>query len=124
MPPLNQTSYEGVVRRIRRIILVLGVSGAVILGVWKGVRVGGGFLIGAAISYLSFWRWQRLVESIGSGPVRRSPWMLALRFVVLLSAGYVIIKVTGVNQAAALGGLFVPGAAVTVEIIYELIYGT
>jgi hypothetical protein len=124
MPPLNQTSYEGVVRRIRRIILVLGVSGAVILGVWKGVRVGGGFLIGVAISYLSFWRWQRLVESIGSGLVRRSPWMLALRFIVLLSAGYVIIKVTGVNQAAVLGGLFVPGAAVTVEIIYELIYGT
>ncbi len=124
MLPHNQASYEGVVHRIKWIILVLGVTGAVALGVWKGVRVGGGFLIGSAISYLSFWRWQRLVESIGSAPVRRSPWLLTFRFAVLLSAGYVIIKLTGVNQAAALGGLFVPGAAVTVEIIYELIYGT
>ena len=120
MPPVDQAFYEGVVRRIKAIILVLGIAGAIFLTVWKGLSVGGGFLIGAAAAYVSFWRWQRVVESIGTVPVRR-PWLFALRFVVLLAVAYVIIRVTGVDRAAAVAGLLVPGAAVTVEILYELI---
>jgi hypothetical protein len=124
MPPVDQAFYEGVLRRIKRIIVILGIAGAIILTAWKGWRYGGGFLIGAAGSYVSFWRWQRLVDSVGSGTKSRAPWLLALRFTVLIAAGYVIIEVTGVNQGAALAGLLVPGAAASIEIIYELIYGT
>jgi len=91
MPPVDQAFYQRVLRRIKRNILALGVSGAIAAGAWKGLGVGGGFLIGAAASYLSFWRWQRVVDSIGSGPVRRSPWQFMLRFAVLIAAGYVII---------------------------------
>ncbi|HEV2688015.1 MAG TPA: hypothetical protein VGV35_05660 [Bryobacteraceae bacterium] len=121
MPQIDQAFYEGVLRRIKRIILVLGIAGTVVLTPWKGIRGGGGFLIGAAVSYVSFWRWERVVEALGSAPARTSPWLFVLRFVVLMAAGYVIIRVTGVNQGAALTGLLVPGAAATVEIIYELI---
>ncbi|HYL78355.1 MAG TPA: hypothetical protein VEU96_29460 [Bryobacteraceae bacterium] len=124
MPPVDQAFYEGVLRRIRRIIIILGISGAIILTAWKGWRYGGGFLIGAAASYISFWRWQRVVESVGTEIKRRAPWLLAIRFIVLIAAGFVIIEVTGVNQGAALGGLLLPGAAATIEIIYQLIYGT
>jgi hypothetical protein len=43
---------------------------------------------------------------------------------VIIAVGYVIIRITGVNQAAAVVGLLLPGAAVTCEIVYELIHGT
>jgi hypothetical protein len=124
MPQIDQAFYERVVRRIRGMILVLGAAGAIALAIWQGLRVGGGFLIGAAASYLSFWRWQHVVESIGPGQKRRSPWLLTLRMAVIIGVGYVIIKITGVNEAAAVAGLLLPGAAVTFEIVYELIHGT
>jgi hypothetical protein len=125
MPQNDQAFYERALRRIKLSILVLGLAGAVALAVWKDVRIGGGFLVGAAASYLSFWRWQRVVEAVGkSAKVRRSPWLLAIRFVVLIAAGYVIIKITGFSEAAAVVGLLLPGAAVTFEIVYELMHGT
>jgi ATP synthase I chain len=125
MPRDDPAFYERALGRIKLIILILGLAGAVVLAIWKDVRFGGGFLIGAAASYLSFWRWQRVVESIGrSAKARRPPWLLAVRFVVLMAAGYVIIMLTGFNPVAAVIGLLLPGAAVTCEILYELIHGT
>jgi ATP synthase I subunit len=125
MPPIDQAFYSGVVRRMRRSILLLGIAGAIALAIWQGWQSGAGFLIGAAASYLSFWRWERVVDSVAFGTKRRSPWLLAMRFVLLIAAGYVIIELTGVNAGAALFGLLVPGVAATVEIIYELaLYGT
>jgi hypothetical protein len=43
---------------------------------------------------------------------------------LIVAVGYVIIRLTGVNQAAAAVGLLLPGAAVTCEMVYELIHGT
>jgi hypothetical protein len=114
--------YESALRRIKLIILILGLAGAVLLAIRKDVRFGGGFLIGAAASYLSFWRWQVVVESIGGPKVRRSPWLLAIRLAVLFAAGYVIIMLTGFNAAAAAIALLLPGVAVMVEILYELVH--
>ena len=120
----DQAFYESALRRIRLVILILGLTGATFLAIWKDLRFGGGFLLGSAASYLSFWRWELVVEGIIGGKARRAPWMLSLRFVVLIAAGYVIIKLTGFNIAAAVTGLLLPGAAVTVEILYELVHGT
>jgi hypothetical protein len=118
----DQAFYEGMLRRVKRTILILGIAGAVLLGVTRGMRMGGGFFAGAAASYLSFWRWQKVVEALGPAPVSRSAWLLVFRFIALIAAGYVIIKLTGVSLAAALVGLLVAAAAVTIEIVYELIY--
>lgn len=114
--------YESALRRIKLIILILGSAGAVLLAVRRGVRFGGGFLIGAAASYVSFWRWQVVVESIGGAKVRRSPWLLVIRLAVLFAAGYVIIVLTGFNAAAAVMALLLPGVAVVFEILYELVH--
>ena len=117
--------YDRALRRIKLHILALGIAGAVALAIFKDVRFGGGFLIGAAAAYFSFWRWQRVVEAIGPRKQGGSPWwMLALRLVLLIAASYVIIRLTGFNQAAAVIGLLLPGVAVTFEIIYELMHGT
>ena len=122
MFPTDQALYDDVLRRMSRIILGLGIAVALLLTAWKGILVGGGFLIGSAASYLSFWRWRHVVESVGPAPMHRSPWLLALRFMLILATGYVIIKLTGVSIGAALAGLLLPGAAATIEILYELIF--
>lgn len=122
MPRSDPAFYESALRRIKLIILILGVTGAVLLAIRKDVRFGGGFLIGAAASYLSFWRWQVVVEAIGGAKVRRPSWMLILRMAVLFGAGYVIILLTGFNAAAAAVALLLPGVAVIFEILYELVH--
>jgi hypothetical protein len=48
--------------------------------------------------------------------------MLGLRYLILGAAGYVILNYSSLSLAAAMAGLFVPVAAVILEILFELIY--
>jgi hypothetical protein len=121
--PQGELFYAQVRQRITWFILVLGISGALIAGIRKGWGTGLAFLIGAAISYLSFWRWEQIVSSLGSKPNFGSSRWWMLRSIVLVLLAYVIIRVLGLNLVAALVGLLVSAAAVMLEIIYELIYG-
>ena len=114
--------YSQVIGRISLIILILGSIGTVALSAIKGLNIGFGFLIGAALSYVSFWRWQQVVSAIGPGSGKKSPWMFILRILALGVAAYVIIKFLGLNVGAVLAGLLVSAASVIIELIYELIY--
>src|SRR5689334_21655647 len=118
--------FAKALHRVRILILAIGLLGALALSTWNGVRFGGGFLVGTAISFLSFWRWEKVAESISSTPTTtpKSTMRLALRILAIMAAAYVIIKYSGVTPAAVVVGLLVPAAAATFEIIYELIYGT
>jgi len=116
--------YERVVRRIGWIILALGLTGAVAGAIWKGIPNGLAFLIGAAVSFASFWSWRHVVDIIVPNPKKRSPGLFVLRLLALIALAWVIIKVLGLNIAAAALGLLVSGAAVVLEIIYELIYAS
>ena len=49
--------------------------------------------------------------------------LIGLRYLLLGAGAYVIVNFTSLSLPAALIGLFVPVAAVILEIIYELIYG-
>jgi ATP synthase I chain len=119
----NETEfYDQVVRRISRIILALGLIGATITAVLKGIPSGFAFLIGSAVSFASFWGWRYVVDAFGPNPKQRKPAFFVLRLFLLLGGAYVIIKFLGLNVAAAAMGLLVSGAAVVLEIIYELIY--
>jgi hypothetical protein len=83
------------------------------------------FLLGAAAAYLNFAWLHQVVEALGPNarPTRkRVYWFVALRYLLLGGAGYVIVKVFGLNVIAALSGLFVPVAAVIFEILYELVH--
>ena len=62
--------YEGFIRRVQRIILVLGLTGAVGFSFYRGILFAAAFLIGAAISFTSFWGWQRVVDALV--PIRAS----------------------------------------------------
>ena len=122
MPENEQQFYDRVIRRIGRLILILGLAGAAILSAVQRPRMGLSFLVGAAVSYLSFWRWQLLVGALGPAPKKRSPWIFVLRIVLLVALAYVIIRFLGLNIAAAVTGLLVSGIAVILELIYEMIY--
>lgn len=113
--------------RIYRIIPWLTGFTAMAVAIWKGPLTGLAFLLGAVASYMNFSFIHQMVGGLGPGgkpPRKRVYVFLLLRFGLLAGGGYVIVKIFGLNGIAALAGLFVPIAAVTVEILYELVHGT
>jgi hypothetical protein len=122
MPQSEPGSYDRITRRITWIILVLGLAGAIGVAAAKGIRDGLAFLIGAAVSYLSFWGWQRIVDALSPGAKPRTSRFFIFRILLLGALAYAIIKFLGLNVAVAVTGLLVSAAAVILELIYELIY--
>jgi|SRR5579872_5851908 len=117
--------YARFLRGVTRLIVALGLIIAAALSVWKGPKTGISFLVGAAVSYLSFWRWQRVVETLGGAAAYRPKNVFFIARIVLVGAlAYVIIKYLGLNFAAAALGLFTSAAAVILEVIVELIYAS
>jgi hypothetical protein len=113
--------------RVLRFMLALTAVGAVALCVSAGWRGGAGFLLGALVSYFNFLWLKRAVDALGGTAQRKPPRLrmavlTGLRYLLLGGAAYVILRVTNISLGAALWGLFVPAAAVVVEIIYELVY--
>jgi len=124
MPGSEPGSYERFIRRVQWIILVLGLAGAVALSLSRGILTGTAFLIGAAISFTSFWGWQGVVNRLGPNPRQRGRVFFVLRLIGLVALACVIIKYLRLNVAAAAVGLLVSGAAVILELIYEMIYAS
>src|SRR5690348_8995524 len=112
--------------RIQFLIVFLSGAGTLVTAVYGGWRWAFGFVLGAAAGYLNF-RWlKRLVDSLGEAargkpPRARVAVFLGLRYLLLAAGGYVILNFSTLSLAAALIGLFVPAAAVVLEILFELI---
>ena len=122
--PTENDPYERLVRRIRLLIGLLGVAGGIAFGILKGPRFGGGFLLGSALSFVSFWRWKKVVDSLEPGAKRRSAIVWLLRFAVLAAVAYVIVNYLAVTPVAVFLGLLTTVAAAIISAICELIYGT
>lgn len=114
--------YTQALRRIGVLILAIGTVGAGALTSLKGFRMGLAFLIGALFSYASFWGWQHVVLALSPGTAPQRPWKFVFRIIALGALACVIIKLLGLNIAAAVTGLLVSAAAVILEIVFELIY--
>ncbi len=121
----DELHFDRAMGRIRLAMLLLGLGGALAAWLLFSWRHGAGFLAGALASLANF-RWlHHLTVSLGPGGRglrRRVMWLLVLRYLLLGAAGYVIVRIFGLNLAAALAGLFVAVAAVLAEIVFELIY--
>jgi hypothetical protein len=120
MPGNEAGSYGQSIRRVQGIILAMGLAGAVGVSLSRGVRSGTAFLIGAAISFTSFWGWQRVVDGLGPNPRQRGRFFFVLRLIALVALAWVIIKFLRLNVAAAASGLLVSGAAVMLELVFDL----
>jgi hypothetical protein len=120
---------ERAVARIFRVMLVLTAAGAAAYFALGGWRSGLGFLLGAAIALANF-RWLKrtvyaLGEVAGGKPPRaRVAVFLGLRYLLLGLTAYAILRFSEISLTACLVGLFAPTAAVILEILIELIYGT
>jgi len=121
----DEVHFDRALGRIRRAMLWLSLAGSAAAWLLYSWQHGAGFLAGALASLANF-RWlHQLAASLGEGGQRlrrRVMWFLVLRYLLLGAAGYVIVKIFGLNLVAALAGLFVAVAAVILEIVYELIY--
>jgi hypothetical protein len=119
--------YERVLRRMYRWMALAAAAGTMAALWWQGWRGAVAFLLGAAVAYWSFKWLHEAVESLAPGappPRKRVFVFLALRYAGFGLGGYVIVNLFGMNAIAAMCGLFVPVAAVLIEIIYELADGT
>jgi hypothetical protein len=110
--------------RIRRLTVAVGVTGAVAFWFTQGARPAAGFLMGAVLSILNFQGLSMLANAIGRsskpGPV--AALLIALRYVLIGCALYVIVMVLGFTPVPVLAGLLASFGAVLLEIFYELIF--
>jgi hypothetical protein len=123
----EQTLFETALRRIARGTVALAAAGCLVCLILRGWKWAVAYLLGAAASYLNF-RWlKRAVGALGGAlTARPSPKfaiLIGLRYLLLGAGAYAIVNFTSLSLPAALIGLFVPVAAVIVEIVFELIYG-
>lgn len=117
-------NYDRALGRIRNMAAATGVAGTLAALIWRGPRVAAGFLIGAVISMINLQWWTSLAGALGSSgktPFRGSATILGLRYLLIAAVIYVIVRFLEIALAPVLTGLFVPVAAVVIEILYELI---
>lgn len=116
--------YERALRRVRLFAVAVGLSGAVTLLWAQGWRPAVGFLLGAALSILNFRGLSMLVNVLGgsSKPGPLAAVLVALRYLLMGCAIYVIVRFLGVTPGAVVWGLLAAFAAVILEILYEFIF--
>ena len=116
------------VRRIYRWMAALAIAGVLVLFIWKGVRAGGGFAFGAALSIVNFHWLKGAVDVLGAAGSQRSvaPVVIkfALRYALIGLAAYAIFRGSVASLPAFFAGLFVFVAGVLAEMLYELATGT
>jgi hypothetical protein len=115
--------YERALRRVRFLALVVGLTGTIVILLAYGLRTATGFMLGSALSILNFRGLSMLVNVIGGAkPGAFATVLIALRYLLIGCAIYVIVRFLGVTPAAVVWGLLAAFAAVILEILYELIF--
>lgn len=116
--------YERALRRIDRIALILAVCAATALFFREGWRGGLGAGAGAAAAFLNLQMWKRVARSVdpsASPSTAGSAALAGLRYLLLGTGIFVIIKYLGVSLLAVFLGLLTGVAAALVEMLYQLI---
>jgi hypothetical protein len=123
---MDESFYEGALWRIRLLTGVVAVAGSIAMWVRDGLRPAAGFLLGAALSFLNFQAVSSLAHALGgsSRPGVLAAVLIALRYVLIGGALYVIISLLGYTPAAVLWGLLAAFGAVVLEVLYELVRRT
>jgi hypothetical protein len=121
--------YERVTSRIFSVTLAIAGAGTLVALAWRGWRVGAGFALGSALSWINF-RWLKYIVDGLSGkraqgaPRPRMALLAGFRYLLLGGVAYVILRYSSISLGATLAGLFVLITAVIVEIFFEVVYGT
>jgi len=110
--------------RIRLLAVAVGLGGTVALLVKQGGRPAAGLLMGATLSIANLEGLSMLAHAIGGTekPGAVAALLIALRYVLIGCALYVIVRILGFTPMAVLAGLLAAFGAVLLEIFYELIF--
>ena len=115
--------YERALRRIRILTIAVGLAGTAGVLIARGVRPASGFLLGAALSVLNFQGLSSLAQVLGGTkkPGILAGLLIALRYLVIAFALYVIVRILGFAAGPVLAGLLAAFGAAILEILYELV---
>jgi hypothetical protein len=111
------------VRRLYWLTTGFGILGFLFYLVLQGMRPALAFLLGALGSAGNLWFFERMTRGIAPGDQSKKPataGAFAIRYVLLFSLGYVIVKGLGVSPLAVILGLLASTAAVLTSSIFEL----
>jgi hypothetical protein len=114
------------VRRLYWLTTGFGVLGFLGYVAVQGPRPAFAFLLGSLGSVGNLWLFERMTRGIAPGDSSKKPAQagaFAIRYVLLFSLGYVIVKGLGVNPLAVILGLLASTAAVLTSSIFELAQG-
>jgi ATP synthase I chain len=115
--------FERTAAGVTRTMVAVGLAGAIAAFAWLGWPAGFGFALGATAAWFNF-RWLKgFVGGLGPGGTPgRFAVFFAFRYLILAAGAYVILRYSKLSLPAALTGLFVPLAAVIVEVLIQLRY--
>jgi ATP synthase I chain len=129
---LNETTtaedfHSQALRRIQRLIIVIGIAALVTAFAFFGWRIGVGFALGGAISFLNFHWLEKVVRglaelTIQSGAPASSRGVVhrfLLRYFLMALVAFVILAVSRDSLYGFFAGLFLPVAAILCEAVYE-----
>ena len=124
---MTESEAALIVRRVYWLALGFGVIGFVAYFGLQGWRPAVAFGLGVLVSIGNLWIFEKLVASIKPptpGEEPKKPWqagVFVIRYILLLTVGYAIVKTLGVNALAVILGLLASTAAVLTSTILELL---
>jgi hypothetical protein len=125
--PDAEKFYGGALRRIQRLVPVLGVLLAAAAWRWFGLPAALGFAVGGAIAYLNFIWLERVVSAFADAltaatPRASRPWVVVRflgRYFLIALGAYAIFKSYPASLGGLLVGLLLPVPAIACEAVYE-----
>lgn len=119
--------FAGVLRRIRRISIVLGIASTAVVWARFGAAIALGYVMGCAVSYANFVWLEHVINAVAdrvtqTGEAGRSRSVVVrflLRYGFIAIACFVILICFKSSVYGLLGGLFLTVAAILCEAAYE-----
>ena len=114
----------GSIKKLYALTCLVGALGFVSYFWAAGVRSAIAFALGAACSLGNLWVFDRLSASITPSADSRKPWLAGTyitRYILLIGAGYTIVKALNVSPLAVILGLLASTVAVLTSLIVELV---
>ena len=119
--------YARALERIHKFMLVLGAAALVTAMVEFGWRIGLGFAVGGAVSFLNFYWLKKVVAGVAAATIesgnpassRGVVHRFLLRYFLMAMAAFVILTVSRDSLYGFFAGLFLPVAAMLCEAGYE-----
>jgi len=124
---MTEPEADHIVRRTYWLALGFGILGVVAYSTLQGWRPAVAFALGALGSVGNLWLFEKLTHTIepsNPGDPPKNPWqagIFILRYFILLTVGYAIVRVLSVNALAVILGLLASTAAVLSSTILELL---